>query len=218
MLLPVLEELNKKRIILASASVNRKNIIEKAGLKFDISPSTFEENLPHSDFPTTSGYVVKTSEMKLMDKLNEFNAKGEFADIIIVADTIISLNEKEIMEKPQDKQHAFDMLRKLSDAGSHDVLTSVWIAFVEKRDAGEGSYILEIVKKENILDRTKVYFEKMDDETIRAYVESGEPFGKAGGYGIQGQAATFITKIEGCYYSVWGFPLSAFCTKIRQML
>ena len=58
----------------------------------------------------------------------------------------------------------------------------------------------------------------MDDQTIWAYIESGEPFGKAGGYGIQGQAATFITKIEGCYYSVWGFPLASFCKKIREML
>jgi len=71
--------------------------------------------------------------------------------------------------------------------------------------------VLEISAKENILDRTKVYFNKMDDQTIKSYVASGEPFGKAGGYGIQGQAATFISKIEGCYYSVWGFPLSAFC-------
>jgi septum formation protein len=65
MLLPVLEVLNSKRIILASASVNRKNILEKTGLKFEVSPSTFEENLPHSEFPTTADYVVKTSEMKL---------------------------------------------------------------------------------------------------------------------------------------------------------
>ena len=73
MLLPFIEELNHLKIILASASVNRKQIIEKAGLKFDISPSTFEENLPHSDFPSSSEYVVKTSEMKLLHKLEEFN-------------------------------------------------------------------------------------------------------------------------------------------------
>ena len=178
MLLPVLDYLNSKKIILASASVNRKNIIEKSGLKFDISPSTFEENLPHSDFATSADYVVKTSEMKLLDKLNEFNLKGEHADIIIVADTIISLGS-EIIEKPRDKEHAFEMLRKLVDSGSHEVLTSVWISFLEKR---EGS--LEIVRKVNVLDRTIVHFEQMDDETIRRYVASGEPFGKAGGYGI----------------------------------
>ncbi len=100
MLLPILDQLNSKRIILASASVNRKNILEKTGLKFEISASTFEENLPHSDFENTADYVIKTSEMKLLHKLEEFKAKGEQVDIIITADTIISLDSKEIIEKP----------------------------------------------------------------------------------------------------------------------
>ena len=69
MLLPVLDELNSKRIILASASVNRKEIIDKSGLKFEISASTFEENLPHSTFDTSSDYVVTTSKFKLLHKL-----------------------------------------------------------------------------------------------------------------------------------------------------
>jgi septum formation protein len=75
-----------------------------------------------------------------------------------------------------------------------------------------------VKKLSNILETTKVYFEKLDDATIWSYIESGEPFGKAGGYGIQGQAGSFIRRIEGCYYSVWGFPLSAFCKRIREML
>lgn len=58
----------------------------------------------------------------------------------------------------------------------------------------------------------------MDDQAIWNYIESGEPFGKAGGYGIQGQAATFISKIEGDFYSVWGFPLCAFCKKLKEMV
>ena len=138
MLLPVLDQLNSKRILLASASVNRKNIIEKSGLKFEVSPSTFEENLPHSSFATSSDYVVKTSEMKLLDKLNELSTKGEYADIIIVADTIISIEDKHIIEKPRDQEHAFEMLRRLSDLGSHEVLTSVWIAFVKRVNVGDG--------------------------------------------------------------------------------
>ena len=180
MLLPVLETLNSKRIVLASASVNRKNILEKAGLKFEVSASTFEEDLPHSDFATSSDYVVRTSEMKLVHKLQEYNTKGLSADIFIVADTIISISDREILEKPADKEHAFKMLRRLSDLGSHQVLTSVWIAFAAKGEDGQ----LYITRKENILDRTTVHFETMDDETVRSYVESGEPFGKAGGYGI----------------------------------
>ena len=107
MLLPVLETLNSKRIILASASLNRKNILEKAGLKFEVSASTFEENLPHSDFETSSAYVVKTSEMKMIHKIDEFKTNGEKADIIITADTIISMDDKEIIEKPENSEDAF---------------------------------------------------------------------------------------------------------------
>ena len=76
--------------------------------------------------------------MKLLDKLNEFSTKGEYADIIIVADTIISIEDKVILEKPRDQEHAFEMLRQLSDIGSHEVLTSVWIAFIKRVDVGEG--------------------------------------------------------------------------------
>ncbi|TNV75586.1 hypothetical protein FGO68_gene1096 [Halteria grandinella] len=215
MLLPILDKLKEHKIVLASASVNRKNILEKANLTFEISPSTFEENLPHSDFPTTSDYVVKTSEMKLVHKLQEYNEKSLDASIFIVADTIISLNDSEILEKPQDKEHAFMMLRRISDAGSHEVMTSVWIAFA-KRNVESG--MLEVTQKKNILDKTRVHFLPLSDEVIKAYVESGEPFGKAGGYGIQGIAGTFIHKIEGCYYSVWGFPLASFCRELTDMI
>ncbi len=131
MLLSVLEKLNTKRIVLASASVNRKNILEKAGLKFDISASTFEENLPHSEFETSQAYVIKTSEMKLLHKLEEFKQKNEKADIIITSDTIISLDNKTIIEKPQDKDDAFRILQTLIERGSHEVYTSVWIAFLD---------------------------------------------------------------------------------------
>jgi septum formation protein len=75
MLNTVLEKLNSKKIYLASASANRKMIIEKSGLNFDISPSTFEENLPKENFETSRDYVVKTSEMKLYNKIEEFKEK-----------------------------------------------------------------------------------------------------------------------------------------------
>lgn len=71
MLLPYLEKLNKKQIILASASANRKQILEKSGLIFTQSPSTFEENMPHSDFPTSIDYVTKNTQMKFINKLEE---------------------------------------------------------------------------------------------------------------------------------------------------
>jgi septum formation protein len=211
MLLPILDKLNSMRIVLASASTPRRTILESTGLKFDISASTFAEDLPHSDFETSRDYVIKTSETKLHHKLEEFRKEGRQVDIIITADTIMSLDEKKIIEKPEDKDHAYKILKELTDRESHQVYTSVWIGFVNPES-------MELTKLENIVDRTTVFFQKLDDETIWAYIESGEPFGKAGGYGIQGKAATLVKKIEGDYYSVWGFPLSAFCMKIKDMM
>ena len=77
MLAPVLDILNSKKIFLASASVNRKMIIEKSGLKFEISASTFEEDLPKEDFKTSKDYVIKTSEMKLLHKIEEFKKSNQ---------------------------------------------------------------------------------------------------------------------------------------------
>eukprot|EP00347_Sterkiella_histriomuscorum_P007345 403349306 len=220
MLLPLLDKLNSKSIILASASANRKQILEKSGLVFTQSPSTFEENMPHSDFATSIDYVVKNTEMKFLNKLTEIKQKleqsdntsvVEFADIIIAADTIISLDGKQIVEKPLDKSHAFQMLMKYNDYEYHEVQTAVVIGFINRDTA-------QIINQQTLVDITKVYFEKIDEATAMAYVESGEPFGKAGGYGIQGQAATLIKKIEGDYYNVWGFPLNRFCSKIKEML
>jgi septum formation protein len=106
MLNPFLDRLNSQKIYLASASANRKMIIEKSGLKFEISPSTFEENLPKEDFATSKDYVIKTSEMKLYNKIEEFKQNKQEADIIITADTIISIDNK-VVEKPENREHAF---------------------------------------------------------------------------------------------------------------
>lgn len=145
--------------------------------------------------------------MKFLNKLQELKSNNERADIIIAADTIISLDGREIVEKPLDKEHAFKMLMRYNDYDYHEVQTAVVIGFVNPET-------YEILKQETIVDITKVYFEKMDEVTVRAYIESEEPFGKAGGYGIQGQAATLIKKIDGDYYNVWGFPLNRFCSKL----
>ena len=82
-----------------------------------------------------------------------------------------------IIEKPSDKEHAFKILREITDRGSHEVYTSVWIAFVDNKT-------MEMTKCENILEKTKVYFDNVADDVLWKYIETGEPFGKAGGYGI----------------------------------
>ena len=115
--------------------------------------------------------------MKLLHKLEEFKAKGDKVDIIITADTIISLDGKEIVEKARDKEHAYQMLKRYNDFEFHEVQTSVWIAFIDKEK-------MDMQRVENVTVCTKVYFEKLDDATIWGYIESGEPFGKAGAYAI----------------------------------
>ena len=89
--------------------------------------------------------------MKLIHKLEEFIALNKKVDIIITADTIISMDDKHIFEKPEDKDHAYTMLKELSDRGSHEVYTSVWIGFVNPET-------MELTKKENIVNCTKVFF------------------------------------------------------------
>ena len=93
---------------------------------------------------------------------------------------------------------------------THTVMTAVIIAFMD----GE----MEIVHKGELVDKTDVEFYKLTDEMIRDYVKTGEAYGKAGWYGIQGTAATWIKRIDGWYYSVWGFPLSQFWVKLIEMI
>ena len=108
MLLPDIDEILKYRIVLSSGSVNRRNILKNCGLDFEkdhfeVIPSGFAEDLPKEDFDCSKDYVIKTSEMKLEYSINHLPEKKEGDDrpwIFITADTIISIDEKEVLEKP----------------------------------------------------------------------------------------------------------------------
>ena len=129
MLLDILPALKSNyNIILASGSVNRRDILKNAGLDhaqghFTIDPSNFAEDLDKSSFKTSKDYVIKTSECKLDSKVNDYTSEEvkerEKLTIVISADTIISLNESEVMEKPRDADHAVEMLLKLKNAKVH---------------------------------------------------------------------------------------------------
>ena len=128
-----LSALNSKRILLASASVNRQEILKKCGLtNFVVSPSNFAEDLPKESFATSMEYVSKTCECKLVDKLAELERKdGQAADIVICADTIISFDNAIVIEKPLNDEHAFSMLREICDRKHHEVYTSVWVTILD---------------------------------------------------------------------------------------
>ena len=93
---------------------------------------------------------------------------------------------------------------------THTVMTAVFIAFMDKE--------MNIQHKGELVDKTEVEFYTLSDQMIKDYVKTGEAYGKAGCYGIQGSAATWIKKINGWYYSVWGFPLSQFWVKLIDMI
>ena len=104
------------------------------------------------------------------------------------------------------------MLMRHVSLGSHQVFTSVWIAFLNAETQ-------EIESIDNVVERTDVHWNKeINEETLRAYIATGEPQGKAGAYAVQGEASTFIERIEGCYFNVVGFPLAAFSKKLISML
>ena len=146
--------------------------------------------------------------MKLYDKLDELKREGgKLYDIIITADTVCSLDGK-VIEKAESDQEAEEMLMFLSGK-THQVITNVWIAFVENN---------EIKKLRNTTDVTQVTFDTLNKEMIAPYIASGTYRGKSGAYGIQGEAATFVREIKGCFFSVWGLPINKFTNLLREMI
>ena len=126
-------------------------------------------------------------------------AEIECSDVVLSADTVVALGDR-ILGKPSDKAEAFSMLRSLSGK-THSVYTGVTIKSAEK--------------KRVFAVKTDVLFYPLTDDEINAYIATGEPFDKAGAYGIPGRAAVFVEKIDGDYYSVVGLPLSR-CARVLR--
>ncbi|HGE70519.1 TPA: septum formation inhibitor Maf [Candidatus Poribacteria bacterium] len=185
-----------KRIILASASARRKQLLEQVGLIFDIIPSNVDENdIIHNDPLKNAQAIALYKAQNVAIKVKE--------GIVIGADTQILVNG-EVLGKPIDKRDAINMLSKLSGK-THQVITGVAII-----DTQRGI-------KETWAETTLVKFRELSIDEIIAYVESGEYEGKAGAYGIQGRAAAFVEKIEGCYFNVVGLPLSRLMQRLRLL-
>jgi septum formation protein len=176
------------RVILASASPRRADLLRHAGYAFEILPADVEES-PRAEEPADR-YTLRVAR----DKARHVAALVDDSKAaVIAADTEVVLDAK-ILGKPADDDHASDMLRALS-AAAHDVLTAVVIRVREEE-------LTEVVT-------TRVWFVKMSEDEIRWYVESGEPRGKAGAYAIQGLGARFIERIDGSWSNVVGLPIHA---------
>ena len=176
------------RIILASSSPRRKELLEQVGLKFEIFSPDIDESVCIGE--SADHYVQRLAEQKAQAILAQFPDA-----IVIAADTSLVLDHK-IIGKPESKQHAFEIWTALSDR-QHDVLSGVCVRSSECDPNTIQSMVV----------RTQVHFRKLSQLDMEQYWATGEPIGKAGAYAIQGYAAQFIPRIEGSYSNVVGLPL-----------
>lgn len=179
------------RLILASGSPRRRELLSGMGYSFEIIVPDVDENV--------SGHARDVVAI-LSRRKAEAIAKNEDHGIVIASDTLVSL-DGHALGKPEDEADAHRMLSTLSGR-THEVFTGVTII-----DAATG-------KSETRSVRTGVRFRKISDEEIWAYILTGEPMDKAGAYGIQGGAGKFVDGYEGSYENVIGFPVD----DIREML
>lgn len=173
-----------KKLILASASPRRKDLLRQIGLDFEIIPSTVDEK------------IEEVEPVKLVMELALLKAKdvaSRVEGLIIGADTIV-VDGKTILGKPRSQAEAKEMLRALSGR-RHQVMTGVAVV-----DSESGQHWVDI-------EITQVVFRELLSEEIDRYVDSGEPMDKAGAYAIQEKGALFVEGIEGCFFNVVGLPL-----------
>lgn len=201
------------RIILASKSPRRKELLSRIGIEYECIVSEAEEKTTES---SPDNVVAELSRQKA-ENIFEIIRAGERDNspmVIIGADTVVACDSN-IMGKPKDKQDAGRML-KLLEGRSHSVWTGVTLLFVNIDK--NGKYSENKVISETFACETKVYMYHVSDNEIEEYIKTEEPLDKAGAYGIQGIAAKFIEKIEGDYNNVVGLPVSALYQRIKNIL
>ena len=181
-----------RRVILASASPRRQELLATLVPKFDIIPS---------DIPETPGGTPRRQVIRLAgDKAYDISKKYPDA-IVIGADTLVAIGSQ-VLGKPKDESDAARMLARLSGK-THIVYTGVAIVCGPhiKTDCGI----------------TRVTFSPISSAEIDSYIGTGEPMDKAGAYGIQGYGAKFVRKINGCYFNVMGLPLSLLYRMLKDI-
>lgn len=184
------------RLILASASPRRSELLRNAGVDFIVNPSSIEEKMLATESP------LEYAQRLACDKARYVHQRFP-THPVLGADTVVVIDGN-VLEKPADAQDASRMLRLLSGR-SHLVITGVCLI------GSNDGHSFEDVRSAT----TEVFFRHLDEKEIREYVASGEPMDKAGAYGIQGRASRWIPKIMGCYFNVVGLPV-ALVTQILQ--
>ncbi len=179
-------------VVLASQSPRRKELLRFLFPDFSVRPADIDETIPLGVDPFSA------AEMIASKKADATPSSG----LVIACDTVVIING-EILGKPHDEADARRMLEKLSGA-THDVVSGVALRY-----KGE---------KRSFSQRTSVTFCRMTDSDISAYLATGEPFDKAGAYGIQGYGSLFVEKIDGDFFNVVGLPIARLRTEIISLI
>jgi septum formation protein len=188
------------KIVLASTSPRRAEILREAGITFEILATQVDEAILPGE--TATAMVARLAEAKARAAAAQLDA--DICDCIVVgADTTVELNG-EIFGKPRDTDHAREMLIQLGGR-THHVLTGIFLL----RLPGNSTRAA--------VEKSCVTFAPLSESELDAYVATGEPLDKAGAYAIQGFAGRYIPKIEGCYFNIVGLPLARLYKLLREL-
>ena len=188
-----------EKLILASGSPRRREILESVGAEFELLLPDVDENVP----PLSPEQTVMTLAERKCRAALELLPPGSEGRIVVAADTVVAY-EGEIFGKPHTPERAKEMLRSL--AGNwHHVYTGITVI-----NTRSGRILRNV-------DKTRVHLVPMTEQEINAYVATGEPLDKAGAYGIQGMGGMFVDRIDGSYSNVVGLPMSMLRTMLAQV-
>jgi septum formation protein len=187
---------SKPPLILASASPRRQALLRLVGIRFEIIPSQADERFLPGETPEE--HVIRLARAKAMEVAGQYRDRW-----VLAADTVVEIDGK-VLGKPRDHREAEEMLQNLSHR-EHRVLTGYCLLKVPSLEKREGRVI------------SRVKFKALSPEEIRWYLNTGEPFDKAGAYAIQGRAAFMVKEVQGSYTNVVGLPLCEIVEALREL-
>lgn len=194
--------LKTKKVILASASPRRMELLRQIEIPFEVVVSDVDENLD-----SIEGSIINKVELLALKKVSKVvECATDCKDCLVIgADTVVLSKDERVFGKPKDRNDAFGMLKELS-GNSHKVVTGIAIVDCKSNKYITGSEV------------TEVFFDNISEEEIEAYLDTFEYVDKAGAYAIQGIANKFIRGINGCYSNVVGLPLNKLKRMIEELI